>query len=105
MKNPTHIVERDNEADLRFTGVEIAFQSSRKPDGPSSSRWTEITLYRTDSDKYVVERAAITNWQGENNKLEAYVCEDHKAIIDILGHGWVSKAIYEQAGIDAVEDI
>ena len=104
-KNPTLIVTRDNEPDLRFTGIEIAYESSKKPDGPSSSRWTEITLYRTDSGKYVVERRALTIHQGESDKHEGFVCDDHQGIIDVLGHGWVSKSIYDQAGIDAVEDI
>ena len=104
-KNPVHLVTRDGEADLRFTGVKLAHESSRKPDGPSNSRWTEITLYRTDSGKYVVERVAISVWEGENDKLEGFVCDDHQAVIDVLGHGWVSKEIYNQAGIEAVEDI
>ena len=101
----TILIQTDTGSDLRFKGHEIAHVSSEKPDGPSSIRWTELTLYKTDSGKYVVQRVGVSLADGENDKTAAYVCDDHEAIKKVLAYGWLSKLLYDQAGIDIIEDI
>ena len=101
----TILIQTDTGSDLRFKGYEIGHVSSEKPDGPSSIRWTEITLYKTESGKYVVERVGMSVADGENNKIAAYVCDDHEAIKKVLAFGWLSKLLYDQAGIEIIQDI
>lgn len=44
-------LERDNDVPLVFNGTILARSSSGQL---GRERWTELTLYRTESDKYVV---------------------------------------------------
>ena len=51
----SYVVRRDGEKDLRFTGELLADASSHEHSGSNSNRWTEMTVYKTESGKYVVE--------------------------------------------------
>ena len=106
MINDIIIVERDDNTDLRFSGVELAHVSSEKPDGPSSQRWTELTLYKTNSGKYVVQKIGVSILDGENDKHSGFVCDSTDAVVAELGfEGWLSKNLYDAAGITVIEDI
>ena len=106
MNNDIIIVERDDNTDLRFLGAEIAHVTSEKPDGPSSKRWTELTLYKTDSGKYVVHKVGVSLLDGENDKHSGFVCDTTADVVAELGfEGWLSKNLYDAAGIDVIEDI
>lgn len=69
------IVNRDGQKDLRFNGEVVAWASSRWVAGQEQTRWTEITVYQTESGKYVIAWEFITLWQGEENSYRAKVCE------------------------------
>lgn len=98
-------LERDNLPDLRFTGEEAGHVTSRKIDGPGSSRWTELTLYRTKAGKWVCHEVGKTQWQGEHDRYTVYVADDEKGLIDAVGTGNLAKDLYVEAGIECVEDI
>lgn len=105
-----HIVERDNEPNLRFTGERIAFASSSENNAHSnysgkSGRWTELALYKTGGGKYICEQIGHTIYQGENTRYSGSVCETEAEVIEFFGHGWLAKDLYEDAEIDAAQDV
>jgi hypothetical protein len=104
------IVRRDNERDLRFTGTRIAARSS-SPDkarpnySGSPGRWSELTLYKTEGGKWVAAKVGHTQWQGEKDRFSAAVCDTPQAVVDFFGANWLAKELYEEAGLDAAEDV
>lgn len=48
------IVRRDGEKDLKFKGEVLGGVSNQWIAGQDQSRWKEITIYKTESGKYVV---------------------------------------------------
>jgi hypothetical protein len=116
---------RDEEPDLIFEGVEIATASSLSHSGPNNTRWTELTLYRTASNRYVVERIGRTRWEKETDSYEALVTQEEKhfpgidgeagagsldssaqdEIKKFLGYGWLAKELYDTAVIEARETV
>lgn len=101
----TIIVERDNDADLRFQGEKIASASSHHYEGPRNIRWTELTLYRTQGGKLVCEEVGQTRWDGERTRYSAIVANAESELVKALGYGWLAKELYDSAGIEYVEDI
>lgn len=71
-------LERANTMDLVFTGAHIAHADSRDrthklpEDRP---RWTEIDIYVTDTDKWVVVVAGCTVVDGEEDREVITICE------------------------------
>lgn len=98
-------LENDHGRDVRFTGEEIASASSHHYEGPSNTRWTELTLYRTDSGRLICGEVGLTCWQGESDRHTVHVCADEAALIESVGTGWLAKELYDEAGIDHAEDI
>lgn len=97
-------VERDNAADLRFTGVNLAWASSKDPYN-NGGRWTELALYKTKGGKFVCAEVGRTCWQGEHYRFGGAVCETEQEVIKYFGHGRLAKEIYEVAGINAAEEV
>lgn len=75
------IVERGGAKDLKFKGKVLASASSRRVAGKEQTRWTEITVYQTESGRYVVAREHITLWQGELNGYSAEICETPEEVV------------------------
>ncbi|UYV20949.1 hypothetical protein K1Y77_17165 (plasmid) [Halomonas qaidamensis] len=101
----TITVERDNDADLRFKGEQVATASSHHFEGPRNIRWTELTLYRTKGGKLVCEEIGRTRWQGERTRHSAVVADTEAELVKALGYGWLAKDLYEAAGIDYAVEI
>jgi hypothetical protein len=101
----TITVERDNDAELRFEGEQIASASSHHFEGPQNIRWTELTLYRTKGGRLVCSKTGCTRWQGERTRHSAHVVDNEEALVKALGYGWLAKDLYVTAGIDFAEDI
>lgn len=104
-------VQRDNAKDLTFTG-ELLTKVSSSPDtamgssySGSTGRWQVLRLYRTESGKFVCQRSCVTQWDDERDSYSAAVCEDHNQIADFFGGGWLAKELYEEADINAQEEI
>jgi hypothetical protein len=99
---------RDNGADLRFAGERIAIAHSAPPPGGNqqrSGRWTELVLFRTDTGRFVTVEIGHTTLKGEITRRRAEVLDTPAEVIGFFGHGWLSKEIYRQAGIDAAVDV
>lgn len=96
------IIKRDNAPDLKFKGVLIASNSSRTYTN-DHGRWFEIALYKTVGGKFVCQRKEYTQWQGENNRYFASVCDSVDCVKNFFGQGRYSKKLYKEAGIDNIE--
>jgi len=76
----THIIQRDNDKNLRFTGELIASKSSSGDKQSSDSsgktgRWTELNIYRTAGGNYICEQIGHSKWVGEHERRKAGVCK------------------------------
>lgn len=105
-----YTVKRDGERDIKFTGEQIAAASSSDNNASGSysgspGRWTELSLYRTQAGKYICEQIGRTCWEGEKDRFSAEVCETVDQVVEFFGHGWLAKELYEDADIDAAEEI
>ena len=106
----TITLENDNAPAIRFTGERVARVSS-SPDTASSyysghtGRYTILELYKTKGGKFVAHSVGVTQWQGEHDRHKSAVCEDEAAVIAFFGHGWLAKDLYEEAGIEDVQDV
>lgn len=76
-----HIIPRDGTTPLRFTGIELGHADSFEP---GKQRWSELTLYRTDTGKYVVHGEGVTDVPGEDNRNWAAVCDNPEDVLKSL---------------------
>lgn len=96
-------VERDNDADIRFNGEQIAQASSHGE--RSNGRWTVLKLFKTAGGRFVCQSIGVTQWQGEDDRSAAQVCENETEVIAFFKHGRVAKDLYHAAGIEDVKEI
>jgi EXLDI family protein len=59
---PMYTLRRDDKPPLRFRGRQLAYADTA---GPNSTRWTEVTVYRTAGGKCVLYIREVSQWQGE----------------------------------------
>ena len=71
---PDILLTRTGKRPLFFTGTPLATTSTEASEGPSASRWWEISLYETDQHKMVLHLRWVTGWQGEQDHQTAHVC-------------------------------
>jgi hypothetical protein len=64
-------LSRVDQLDLEFDGEIIAEHATE----PSNGRWQELRVYRTSTDRWVVERVGCSTRPGEVALPRAYVCE------------------------------
>ena len=102
-------LKRDGQADLAFTGEEIASSTNQSHQGDRQNRFTTLTLYRTESGKFVLHIEYETHWQGEKNESEALVFDSLEAVKDkITDKDYIDdyeKEFLKSAGIEFVERI
>jgi hypothetical protein len=99
----TIFILRDKQQDLRFQGKLIARVVSQ--DTAFVERWTELYLYLTKAGKYVAQEIGKTLVPGERDRYSAQVCDTEAEVVRYLGTNWLAKKLYEQAGIEAVEEV
>lgn len=104
----TETIERNGKPDLQFNGERVASTSNSPDRGHSdwsgeTGRWTALSLYRTDSGKYVCHRVERTQWQGERDTHTAAVCDSVDGVREFFGYSDLAKEIYHEAGIQAAE--
>ncbi|MBD8877676.1 hypothetical protein [Roseibium polysiphoniae] len=105
-----YLIEQDDGPDLQFTGKRIASAASStdRQSGIYSGQvgnWDELELYRTSAGNFVCVIENRTAWQGERNVRRATVANDAKAVINFFGQGWLAKMIYDEAGIENVQNV
>ena len=78
------IAKRDGKRDLRFKGERIANVSDEWQNESQQNRWSELSIYRTSSGKYVVHKRYRTCWVGESDGDAAVICSSPKEVYDCL---------------------
>lgn len=76
-------IERSGKRAIRFKGEVLAGVRSKEDCG----RWQEIGIYRVGepgSGRYVAEIVEMTNWQGEQDSHEAYICNSPEEVLEVL---------------------
>jgi hypothetical protein len=76
----THEVPQGDRT-LRIEGQQLAHASSRQGQAP---RWTELTLFRTDSGRYVLAGVGKSAVPGEVDRPWAKVAEGPEGAVDFL---------------------
>lgn len=84
MSEKTYIIKRDGQLPLRFKGILIVETANRHHSGDRANRWLELTLYRTDSGKWVIAAVRRTCWDGERDRHGACVCISAQGVVDWL---------------------
>ena len=64
---------RTGDRPVEFSGEKIAAANSQQIQGPCQTRWYELSLYYTESRKYVVAIGYRTQWQGELSEDRVYI--------------------------------
>jgi hypothetical protein len=100
----TFTLKIDNAPSIRFTG-ELVAEVDNSSSSSSSGRWTELALYKTKGGKYVCHHIACTNWVNQQDRYRGEVCENLDQVRDFFGHKWLSKELYDRAGIEDVVDV
>lgn len=98
------VVKCDNAPDFVFSGRLLAVVSSERKGDKKYSRWHELALYETESGRLVGSSISFSRKLGEYSayRAEAFGKGDFKAVIGFFGQGWLSKELYEKAGIENV---
>ncbi len=91
-------ITNDNGPNIAFKGEQIASASSATE---KSTRWTKMKLFKTASGKFVAQTIGVSQWQGEETRYKAAVCETEADVINFLGYSDTAKEIYGEADIDA----
>lgn len=109
-------LKRTGDKDLRFTGelmgeAQSSFNNASPVYSGATGRRTLLQLYRTDKGKYVCRRVEETIWQGERDfhtvavvdtvdEAVAFFADEYDGSI-----GWLAAWLFEDAGIELVEEI
>lgn len=108
----TIIVRRTGERPLKFQG-ELVYEGGTSLNNASPSysgatgRAEDAKLYKTAKGSFVVAIHNITQWQGEHDTDEAYVCASKAAAIDCLrSHipGWLLDDIMDIIGKEDIAE-
>ncbi|WP_144306977.1 hypothetical protein [Oceanidesulfovibrio marinus] len=100
----TYTLERENAPDVRFEGWEVARADSRRL-GENPPRWTSLWLYVSKGGKILAHKVGHTRLEGEVNLYTLHICDTPAELREVLGHGWLAKSLYDEAGIDYVEEV
>lgn len=92
-----YTVKRDRDLDIEFTGEVIAGVSSYA----NSDRWTELVLYKTPSGKFICQIIGRSRIEGEYDRFAGTIVDNERSVIEYFGLTWLSKELFEVAGIDA----
>ena len=66
-------LEVTGDADLDFAGEKLAQSGDQEMNGPRSSRFNEVTVYKTTGGNFVVYEEYITYWQGEDITRKVFI--------------------------------
>jgi hypothetical protein len=95
---------------LKFKGEKVASAetSADRASGiysGSTGRWTEYHLWKTSGGNYVGKQIHRTQWQGEDDAHEAKLLKSEKEVFDFFGDGGLAQELYEEAGLEFVEEV
>lgn len=100
------VLKRHCKPSLWFDGEKLGFVSSADFEGGGASgRWTELTLYKTDTGRYVCYMVGCSSWPNERDIITDFSCDTVEEVIGFFGHRWLAKELYSIADIEDVFDI
>jgi len=81
-----HSLPRTGQVPLAFRGALLAAASGEGyADDPKDPRWHEVAVYRTAGGAYVGHVRYRSNYKGEVDHDECFICESARDIADTLG--------------------
>lgn len=98
----TFIINQDDKPNIKFKGKLLGNASSNDK---NNNRWTELVLYKTESEKYVCQEIGRTKMTGEVDRFNAFICKNLEEVREFFGHGWLAKRLYEITEIEDVVEI
>jgi len=78
---PMYTLRRDDKPPLRFRGRQIAYADTADR---NSTRWTEVTVYRTKGGKCVLYIREVSQWQGEGTSRWGWTVSCPEEIPDLI---------------------
>lgn len=99
----TFVLPRESARDVRFEGWLLADAS---PLGEKSYVEQNGRLYLTKSGKLVFWlRETILSTEVPQNVYTVHISQSVEELIETAGTCWLAKQVYEEAGVDCIEDI
>lgn len=90
------IIATTEGTDIEFSGQCLAHVSSHRP---GRRAWTELSLYVTETGRYVAHEHGLNLDETRNHISVAHVCDTLDDVYRAFGFGRYSKELYRQAGI------
>ena len=102
--NSTVKLRRTGLAPLIFKGEQLASVSGQYLHNRANNRWWELSVYRSETEHYVLQVSFYTNWQGEVPAHEVCVCESPSEVCDWLARtGFFLSKVLTPLGEDAAK--
>ena len=99
-------ISRINLPDITFKGGKLGHVSSGTSlKATRTGRWTELSLYLTVSQKYILVITGMSNRDGEVPLNTVYILDHKEDIVDKLGFTHLAKRLYKVVKLEVVEEI
>ena len=69
---------------IAFRGEELASATSKRTSGQTSTRWHDLTLFKTEGGSYVLKIVFRTQWENEIDRIWAEVLADPVLVAEAL---------------------
>ncbi len=79
-----YLIKRTGESPLSFEGNILAESNGRWAGGKEQNRWHDVTLYETETHKYVLSIEYHTLWQGELDHYYAQFADSVEELKDLV---------------------
>jgi len=104
------VIQRDDGPSYKFRGViigeiESSNNNAHSNYSGSSGRCEKLTIYKTQSGKFVCEKIGYSQWQGERTRYSACVCDTVLDVGHFFGYGWLAKDLYDDAEIEIAIEV
>lgn len=97
----TWVIHRPEAPDLKFEGRLVASASTPYRNG----RAQQQVVFETRMGKHVALHLGLSLWPHEHTRVTVKVADNKEALVGLLGYNALSKAVFEQLGVEAVETI
>tara|TARA_R100000734_G_C3311968_1_gene102901 strand:- start:796 stop:1122 length:327 start_codon:yes stop_codon:yes gene_type:complete len=96
-----YTLSRVSGRDITFTGELVAESISTDFPGfrKSQDRWTELRLYKTVGGNFICESVGKSRLPNEVDLSKIKVAESEVEVIEFFRESYLSRDLYEQAGI------
>ena len=78
------LINRSGDRPLSFHGKKLAQSGEQGTQGEAKDRWHTITLYHTESDRFVAHIEYHATWEGEEEWSSAYVAISAEELVQQL---------------------